>query len=113
MRTFIRLAGLLIFAAWPIPSLLADVSYSARAIPAVKASTPATTDGGISDSAWSAASKAETFIGPHSGKPVADQTSAMILYDGQNIYVAFYAKDRQRGKISARETIQDYRFGAF
>ena len=81
MRIYFRLAAFLTLAAWPIPSVLADVSHSARAIPAVKTPTPPTIDGDISDSAWSAASKAETFIDPHSGKPVADQTTAMILYE--------------------------------
>src|SRR5688500_16445103 len=113
MRLFFVLAVCLILAAIPMPSLLADVSYTGRAIPAIKTATPPMIDGDISDSAWSAASKADTFIDLQTGKPVGDQTSAMILYDKENIYVAFHARDSQPDRITARETIQDYRFGSF
>ena len=94
-------------------ALHADVSYSSRTIPAVKTESAPVIDGDISDAQWSAAAKADVFIDPQAGKPVADQTTAYILYDSTNIYVAFQARDSQPARITARESIQDYRFGSF
>jgi len=108
-----RLAACLWLVAMTAPRILADDNYSARSITAVKTATVPTIDGDITESAWSTASKAETFIDPQTGKPVADQTTALILYDAQNIYIAFHAIDSQPDRITARETIQDYRFGSF
>src|SRR5262249_10175172 len=45
------------------------------------------------------------------GTLVAEQTTAWVLYDDKFIYVAFQCKDTEPGRIFARETIRDYRFG--
>src|SRR5437667_5902107 len=113
MRFITRLAAALCFLACAAAGCCLDGGYSSRALPSAKASAAPTIDGDVSDPVWASAPKAETFIDPQTGKPVADQTTAMILYDDKNIYVAFIAKDSQPDKITARETIQDYRFGSF
>ncbi len=86
-------------------------SYSKRPIAAVKTATPPVIDGDISDEVWKTAPKAETFIDTQNGTVVAEQTSAWVLYDDKFIYVSFHCKDSQPDRITARESIQDYRFG--
>ena len=80
-----------------------------RAVPATRTDSPPIVDGDISDAAWAAAPKATVFVDRQNGTIPADQTMAWILYDEKYINVAFHAKDNQPDKITARETIRDYR----
>src|SRR5947207_2207547 len=116
MSRYAYLAATIVFVATPITSYCMPdpaMSYTKRTLTAVKTEKPPSLDGDLSDECWKTAPKAETFIDPQSGKPVADQTVAMVLYDDKFIYVGFEAKDSQPDKVTARETNQDYRFGEF
>ena len=85
-------------------------TYVKRRLPAVKTTTPPTIDGDLSDPAWKTAPKAETFVDQQNGSPVADQTTAYVLYDAKYLYIAFACKDSQPDKIEARETVRDSKY---
>jgi hypothetical protein len=85
-------------------------SFQKRVLPAVKTKEPPIIDGDIADPAWKLAPTATTFIDIQNGNPVAEQTSAALLYDEKYLYVSFHAKDSQPNKIVAREVIRDYKF---
>src|SRR5207237_413502 len=91
----------------------ASRSYVRRSLAGVKTTTPPTIDGDLSDTAWKTAPKVETFLDQQTGAIATDQTVAYILYDDKYIYVAFACKDSQPDKITARETIRDYRYNNF
>ncbi len=87
-----------------------------RSIPAFRASQPPKIDGKLDDPCWQVAlnpdeigdaPKATNFVDQLLDTPVADQTVAYLLYDNENIYVAFYCYDSQPEKITARETKRD------
>jgi len=91
------------------PSTL-PASFVKRGLPAVKTTTPPDIDGDLSDPAWKTAPKANIFVDQQNGNPVADQTTAYVLYDAQYIYVAFTCKDSQPDQIQARETVPDSKY---
>jgi hypothetical protein len=75
-----------------------------RDLPAVRFDAPPTIDGDLSDPCWQSAARADRFTDALDGRPVADQTVALLGYDGGHLYVAFHAYDSQPGSIVARET---------
>src|SRR2546430_1131755 len=81
--------------------------YVKRPLAAIKAASPPTIDGDLSDAAWKTAAKAETFTDRQNGTVVADQTVAWLTYDKAYLYVAFLCKESQPDQITARETMQD------
>lgn len=90
----------------------ADSTYERRRLPSVRTAQPPTIDGDVSDPVWAQASRADTFIDRVSGRPAAEQTTAWLLYDETNIYVAFYCKDAQPSAIVGRETVRDSRYNS-
>lgn len=86
---------------------MASASDSKRPIAAVKLSSPPTIDGDLSDEAWKAAAKAETFTDIQNGNSVADQTVVFLGHDDKFIYVAFECQDSKPEGIVARETVRD------
>lgn len=85
-------------------------NFQKRSIAAVKTKEPPIIDGDLSDAAWKLAPMATTFVDIQNGNPVAEQTTASLLYDDKYLYVSFYAKDTQPNKIIAREILRDYKF---
>ncbi len=81
-----------------------------RSLPAFKATTAPTIHGDLSDPAWKAAPIAEKFYDVQNGSVMEDQTKAYLLYDDKYIYVGFEMKDSQPAKITAQETVRDYKF---
>ncbi len=84
--------------------------YSRRRIQAVRAPSPPTIDGDLSDPVWAAAPVANTFIDRDRTEPAPDQTVAHVLYDDNAIYVSFYCYDSQPNEIVARETVRDSKY---
>jgi hypothetical protein len=113
MRSFLWLP--LIVAALTLVSGRACLSqqgnhYARRTLEAKKAEAPPDIDGDVTDVVWRNAPKAETFVDSQNGTVVADQSTAYLVYDAKYIYVGFYCKDSQPGRISARETVQDSKY---
>lgn len=77
---------------------------------AAKTTSPPKIDGDLSDPAWKDAPAAKVFWDRQHGGAAADQTTAYLLYDDQNIYVAFRCKDSQPDQIVARETVTDSKY---
>jgi len=82
-----------------------------KSIPSVRTTTPPQIDGKLDDPCWQEAPKATDFVDQFFDKIVDDQTIAYILYDDENIYVAFHCYDSQPDKIVARETKRDSGMG--
>ncbi|MGJ8665011.1 MAG: DUF5916 domain-containing protein [Patiriisocius sp.] len=66
-------------------------------------------DGSIDDEAWEAASWTSDFTQwqPDNGKPPTEQTKMKILYDANNVYVAFKCYDKDPGGIVRRLSRRD------
>jgi hypothetical protein len=80
-------------------------------MPAVKASERPTIDGDISDAVWASAPKASGFVDRITGQPAPDDTAVWLLYDSENLYLAFHAFDSDPSSITARETRRDAQMG--
>ncbi len=92
------------------PAPAANTNYANRSIEAVpipKSGRPPVIDGDLSDPIWLTATKAQTFVDPQQSKPVNEQTEVSLLYDAENIYVAYYCHDSKPDGIVARETVRD------
>jgi hypothetical protein len=85
-------------------------SFTKRPLDAIATTTAPVIDGDMKDDCWKAAAKAAIFVDRTTNAIVADQTIAYITYDKDYIYVAFYCKDSEPGKIEARETIRDSKY---
>lgn len=85
-------------------------SHVKRSLNSLKTSTPPIIDGDLSDPAWKAAPKADSFVDRQNGTSVPDQTIAYLLYDDKYLYIAFHCKDSQPARIVARETVRDQKF---
>jgi len=81
-----------------------------KSLDAVKALTPPVIDGKLDDSCWENAPRATGFVDKFFDKIVADQTIVYIVYDDENIYVAFRCFESQPDKIVANETKRDGSF---
>lgn len=86
---------------------LAAASTGPFELAAAKASRAPTIDGLIDASEWAAAAVATDFIQyePRRGEPSAVRTVALVLYDDQNVYVAFRAFDAE--PVTAQLTQRD------
>lgn len=64
---------------------------------------PPEIDGKLDDPCWKESDKATSFIQiePDRGKPSVGQTTAMVLYDKKNLYVAIVAYEKEVNKIRA------------
>ena len=114
-RRLRRLAGVIVSAVCLSLTAVASVGQqpaasSHRTIAAMRTAAAPTIDGDLSDEAWKSAAKAETFFDQLQDAPVQDQTTALLLYDDRYIYVGFYCRDGNPGRISARETALDSKF---
>jgi hypothetical protein len=78
-----------------------------RSMKAVKTSQPPEIDGKLDDPCWQQAPQAVDFVDKFFDEIVEDQTIACLLYDDENMYVAFECYDSQPDKIVARETKRD------
>ena len=58
-----------------------------------RASGPIAIDGVLSEPAWERAERAGPFVRSLDGKPCSAQTVARLLWDDENLYVAFQAED--------------------
>jgi hypothetical protein len=58
-----------------------------------RASGPITVDGVLAESAWDRAEKAGPFVRSLDGKPCSAATEARLLWDDENLYVAFLSED--------------------
>ena len=58
-----------------------------------RASGPLQIDGVLAEAAWDRAERAGPFLRSLDGKPCAIQTVARLLWDDENLYVAFQAED--------------------
>ncbi len=81
-----------------------------KSLQALKTSQPPRIDGDLNDPCWRNAPKATGFVDKLLDTPPEDQTVAYILYDDENIYVAFYCYDSKPEEIVARETKRDGNF---
>jgi hypothetical protein len=75
----------------------------------LRAATPPRIDGVLDDAAWQEAQEIsgfKTFI-PDFGKDASEQTSAYMAYDAENLYFAFYCRDRSPEKIKATLASRD------
>ena len=81
-----------------------------RSMKAARTSQPPEIDGKLDDPCWREAPKATDFVDKFFDEIVEDQTVAYLLYNDENIYVAFHCYDSQPDKIVARETKRDGNF---
>ena len=58
-----------------------------------RAATPIVIDGVLAESAWDRAEKAGPFVRSLDGKPCTASTEARLLWDDENLYVAFLSED--------------------
>ncbi|MFH1943337.1 MAG: DUF5916 domain-containing protein [bacterium] len=65
--------------------------------------SPPKIDGELDDAVWQTCEKNAGFIqfDPYNGQPATENTSVMITYDADNLYVAFKCDDREPSKIAA------------
>jgi len=78
-----------------------------RSMKAVRTSQPPQIDGKLDDPCWQEAPQAVDFMDKYFDTRAKDQTTAYLLYDDENVYVAFYCHDSQPDQIIARETKRD------
>ena len=102
------ITGLLFFLFLAIAEKIAKgETVGAKSLQAVKATQPPKIDGKLDDPCWQDAPKATGFVDEFLDTPPKDQTVSYILYDDENIYVAFYSYDSKPEKIIAHETKRD------
>src|SRR5579864_6243839 len=81
-----------------------------QTFPAARVTSAPTFDAALSDPAWAKAVKATSFFDLTTRRPATLQTTAYLLYDDQNLYVAFRAE--QAGvAIHAAQTTNQIGFG--
>ncbi len=85
-------------------SLCSGPGYSAGPLlRAVVVDSAPKIDGEVSDPCWQAAMRISDFCHLESGTRAAEPTTAWIVYDKENIYVAFECKDSQPQSIRAQQ----------
>jgi hypothetical protein len=69
-------------------------------------------DGDVSDAVWAKADTIEEFyqLEPDTGQPVSERTEVRFLYDTDNLYIYFYAYDRNPEQIRATTKHRDGSF---
>lgn len=89
---------------------VAASSTQTQSFPAVKVMKPPTLAPDLADPAWSQALKAEDFRDVTTRRTPSAATTAYVLYDEQNLYVAF--RNEQAGiPITASQTTNNIGFG--
>lgn len=83
-----------------------------RTLSAAKTPAPPALHGDLSDPIWKTAPVADQFTDIQTGGVAEEQTKVYLLYDDKNIYVGFEMADSQPDKITARETIRDYKYAS-
>ena len=78
-----------------------------RSLVAVRTSEPPKINGTLDDPCWKKAPSTTDFVDMFFDKLAPDQTVVYLLYDDENIYVAFRCYDSQPNKVIARETKRD------
>lgn len=81
----------------------AAVCAERTVIPAVMVDVPPKIDGDLSDPCWQKAPSISDFFLCDDSSKATEQTTVKICYDQTNIYLAYYCKDSQPGKISAQQ----------
>jgi len=81
-----------------------------QSFPAARTDTPPKFDAALSDPAWQKAVTAKGFQDLTTRKPAPLGTTAYLLYDSQNLYVAFLA-NQDGVPIHASQTTNDIGFG--
>jgi len=51
-------------------------------------------DGKLDERAWKAAPVSDLFVDPSTGRPAGERTEVRLLWDERNLYLAFFARDR-------------------
>jgi hypothetical protein len=64
-----------------------------RKLAAVKLTTPPKIDGIVEPAEWNGAAKADHFVHLSTGEKTAFEAQALVGYDSQNLYVAFFCPD--------------------
>ncbi|MHB1456483.1 MAG: carbohydrate binding family 9 domain-containing protein [Armatimonadota bacterium] len=72
-------------------------------IPAVMVDAAPKIDGDLSDPCWQQAPVYSDFYLPDDSSKAPEETIVRLCYDQKNMYVSFYCKDSQPGKISAQQ----------
>ncbi len=88
-----------------------------REIHILKTNTPPKIDGELTDSVWQTSEKYSGFFqyDPYNGQPASENTTVMLTYDENNLYVAFQCDDREPSQMAAfltpREEFDEASFG--
>jgi hypothetical protein len=74
-----------------------------------KISEPPKIDGNLDDSCWNKATKLDGFykFEPVDGEPSSEETVVFLVYDNENLYVAFQCFDKEKDKIRAHISKRD------
>ena len=77
-----------------------------REIEISRTETPPRIDGILDDTVWEQSVKYGDFVqfDPFNGQPGTENTTVMLTYDSDNLYVAFICNDRQPSQIAASLT---------
>ena len=78
-----------------------------KLLEAVRTSEPPKINGTLDDLCWKKAPSATDFVDIFFDKLAPDQIVVYLLYDDENIYIAFRCYDSQPERIIARETKRD------
>lgn len=73
-----------------LAALIVGAATHTDSFTAVKISSPPSLTVGLADPQWQRAVHAQDFVDSTDGRPARLQTSAYLLYDDQNLYVAFH-----------------------
>ncbi|MFQ6036780.1 MAG: carbohydrate binding family 9 domain-containing protein, partial [Sedimentisphaerales bacterium] len=79
----------------------------ARSIAAVRTDTPPVIDGKIDDACWSQANVSTDFIDYRTEQLAVEQTFVRVLYDNENVYIAFECLEPDPNRIVAIERRYD------
>ena len=91
---------------------LAEVqAISGKKMTATFTNAPPVIDGSLNDPEWSFAEPVTDFLQrePDNGQPGSERTEVRILYDEENIYIAFMMYDREPDRIVATDLRRDSR----
>ena len=96
------------FTAWLLPLHASAADRSAQ-LAAARAASPLALSAALTDARWSTAARVSGFMDASKHAPADFATSAALLYDDQNLYVAFWCA--QPVPITANEKTDNSGFG--
>src|SRR6185369_1684261 len=81
-----------------------------RRLPAVRALGRLEIDGRLDEADWGRAPVASGFIQsePREGMPASEDTEVRVLYDGDDLYIGVFARDREPTRIITTELTKDF-----